>query len=195
MNLLEMITAQLGDQGVEKVSESLSADKNTAVSALSQAVPFIVGALARNSRSDDGAQALNGALERDHDGSILDNLGGLIGSPESSQGNGILKHVLGERRPVVEQAVAQKSGISLESAGKLLVMAAPMIMGYLGKKKRENNMGAGDVASMLQHTAGAMESDDDDSGSGIGGMVKGLLDADGDGSIMDDVGGIISRFL
>lgn len=194
MNFMELISSQLGEDGIEKIGNSLGADKSTTGSALMQAVPFIVGALARNSRSDDGAQALNGALDRDHDGSILDNLGSLISSPEQGDGNGILKHVLGERRPVVQQAVSQKSGISMESAGKLLLMAAPIIMGYLGKKKRENNMGAGDISSMLDNTSRSME-EEDDGGSGIGGMIKGLLDQDGDGSIMDDVGGIISKFL
>ncbi|MEM0999856.1 MAG: DUF937 domain-containing protein [Bacteroidota bacterium] len=194
MNLLEMVTSYLGDDGVEKVGQSLGSDKGTAASALAQAVPFLVGAMARNTKSDEGAAALNGALDRDHDGSILDNLGSLINSPEAGAGSGILRHVLGSRQPAVQQAVAQKSGLSMESAGKLLAMAAPMIMGYLGKQKRENNLGAGDIAGMLQHTAGTMEKDDD-SGGGIGGMVKGLLDADGDGSIMDDVGGIIGKLF
>jgi hypothetical protein len=195
MNFLEMISSQLGDNGIEKIGNSLGADKQQAGSALMQAVPLIVGALARNTRTGDGAEALNGALERDHDGGIFDNLGSLIQSPEQGDGNGILNHVLGQRRPVVQQAVAQKSGISMEAAGKLLLMAAPMIMGYLGKKKRENNMDSGDISSMLDQTSKSMESDDDESGSGIGGMVKGLLDQDGDGSIMDDVAGMIGRFL
>lgn len=194
MNFMEIISSQLGDDGIEKIGNSLGADKSQTGSALMQAVPFIVGALARNTRSDEGAQSLNGALERDHDGSILDNLGSLIQAPEQGDGNGILKHVLGERRPVVQQAVAQKSGISMEAAGKLLLMAAPLIMGYLGKKKRENNLGSGDISSMLDNSSKSMEAEDD-GGSGIGGMIKGLLDQDGDGSIMDDVGGIISKFL
>jgi hypothetical protein len=193
---MDLISSQLGDDGIEKIGQSLGADKNTAGSALMQAVPFLVGALARNTKSEEGANALSGALDRDHDGSILSNLGSLISAPEQGEGSGILRHVLGDRQPAVQQAVAQKSGISMEAAGKLLLMAAPIIMGYLGKRKREENMGSRDLSSMLENTSRGMESDQgNNSGGGIGGMIKGLLDQDGDGDVMDDVAGMIGRFL
>lgn len=181
-----MVTSALGDNKVDEMSNQLGEDKANTMSALTNAIPLIVGAMARNTKSDEGAQALNGALERDHDGSILDNLGGLISNPDQGAGSGILKHVLGQKQPVAQEAVAKQSGISLESAGKVMTMAAPIIMGMLGKKKREQGLGVGDIAGMLAGASATTEQS-----SGMGGMITGLLDRDGDGSVMDDIGGMI----
>ena len=134
MDFLNIIKDQLGDQEVDQMSNQLGEDKGNLMSALGSIVPVIVGGMARNSRSEEGAQALNGALDRDHDGSILDNLGGLISNPDQGSGSGILRHVLGGKQEVTQQAVAKKSGISLESAAKLMQIAAPMVMAYMGKQ-------------------------------------------------------------
>lgn len=199
MNLLEIIQARLGEDKVEEMSRSLGENKEGTLSALGNAVPLIVGAMARNSQSPEGAQNLAGALDRDHDGSVLENLGGLIHNPDEGQGNGILRHVLGEKRPVAEQAVAERSGISMESAGKLLAIAAPIVMGMIGKKKREENLDSGGIAGMLAGLASNFGGGDSNSSggssSGIGSMVSGLLDRDGDGDVMDDIGGMIGGLL
>lgn len=197
MNLLEIIQSKLGEEKVDEMSRSLGENKEGTLSALGNAVPLIVSAMARNTRSEEGANSLAGALDRDHDGSILDNLGGLIQNPEAGQGQGILGHVLGNKRPVAEKAVSERSGISLESAGKVLAIAAPIVMGLIGKKKRENNMDGGGIAGMLAGIASSQETDDESggTGSGFGSLVSGLLDRDGDGNVMDDIGGIIGGFL
>jgi len=190
MNLLDIIKSQLGDDKVNQLSNNLGEDQGSTLSAISSAVPVLVSALARNAKTDEGASSLAGALDRDHDGGILDNLGSLIDRPEESQGHGILKHVLGGKRPAAEEAVASKSGISLESAAKIFQIAAPIVMGMIGKKKKEDNLDGGGLAGMLSGLASQGESDND-GGSGIGGMISGLLDRDGDGNVMDDIGGMI----
>ncbi len=190
MNILDIIKNQLGDEKVEQMSQHLGEDKQSTLSALGDAVPVILGGLARNAKSEEGANSLAGALDRDHDGSILENLGGLISSPESGQGQGILKHVLGGKREATEQAVAKKSGISLESAAKVFQIAAPLVMGYLGKKKKEQNLDAGSLANVVQSASKSSEEE-----SGLGSLVSGLLDRDGDGNVMDDIGDIIGGFL
>ena len=59
----------------------------------------ILGAMANNASKPGGADSLLGALQKDHDGSILDNLGGFLGQPNTDDGNGILGHVFGNSRP------------------------------------------------------------------------------------------------
>ncbi len=100
-------------------------------------IPTLLSAMANNSTSQEGANGLLGALDSsDHDGSILDNLGGFLGNPDQGNGNGILKHVLGNSRPQVEEGLASKLGLNAGSIAKLLPIIAPMVMGYLGKEKR-----------------------------------------------------------
>ncbi len=194
MNILDLIKSQVGEENVDRLSNNLGEDKGNTMDAISKVVPVLVSAMARNAKSEDGANALAGALDRDHDGSILDNLGSLIDRPEESQGQGILKHVLGGKRENAEKAVSEKSGISMESAIKIFQVAAPILMGLLGKKKKEENLNGGGLASILGSMASSHENDDE-GGSGIGGMITGLLDRDGDGSVMDDIGGMIGGFL
>ena len=74
-------------------------------------LPILLAALNRNASNPAGAAALHGALERDHDGSILDNLGGFLGNAQAGPGAGILKHVLGERQESTAQAVGAASGL------------------------------------------------------------------------------------
>ncbi len=195
MNLIDIIKAQIGEENITRLSSNVGEDQGGTLDAISNAVPLLVSAMARNTRSEEGAISLAGALDRDHDGSILDNLGGLIDRPEESSGQGILKHVLGNKREVAEKTVAEKSGISTESAMKIFQVAAPIVMGMLGKKKKEENLSGGGLASMLGSMASSHEHDEDEGGSGIGGMISGLLDRDGDGSVMDDIGGMIGGFL
>lgn len=195
MNLLDIIKAKVGEENVNRLSNNLGEDQGSTLDAISKAVPVLVSAMARNTRTEEGANSLAGALDRDHDGSILDNLGSLIDRPEESEGHGILKHVLGGKRESAEKAVSEKSGISMESAIKIFQVAAPIIMGMLGKKKKEENLNSGGLASILGSMASSHENDNDEGGSGIGSMISGLLDRDGDGNVMDDIGGMIGGFL
>ncbi len=85
-----------------------------------------------------GAEGLLGALKSKHDGSILDNLGGLfaggVDSNVMEDGGKILGHVLGNKQRNVEKALSQKSGIDAGSVANILKVAAPILMGVLVNK-------------------------------------------------------------
>ena len=77
-NLLEMLSSQLGGENLKKISTQIGADEDSTKGALSAALPLLIGALTKNASSGDGADKLSGALSRDHDGSIMDNLSGFF---------------------------------------------------------------------------------------------------------------------
>ena len=125
--------------------------------------------------------------QKKHDGSILDNLGGLLGNQDvMTDGAGILGHVFGGREQNVAQAVSRKSGMDMGSAMNLLKMAAPVIMGYLGKQSRQNNVsdanGIGDLLGGILGGSGSAQEEQS--------LVTQILDADGDGSVIDDIIGM-----
>lgn len=66
------------------------------------ALPVLMKAMERNAATPEGAQGLLGALNGKHDGSILDNLGGLFGGGVDEDVkvdcSKILGHVLGNRQ-------------------------------------------------------------------------------------------------
>ena len=66
---------------------------------------------------------------------------------------------------------------------------APLLMGALAQQKKQEHVDASGLAGLL----GGITSNSAD--SGIMKMVTNLLDADDDGNIMDDVGGLLQGFL
>lgn len=184
MSLFDMMMSQLGGQTGE-VSRQLGADQDQTRTAMAAAVPLIMGALTRNASQPDGAASLLGALSRDHDGSILDNLGGALSAPDAAVGDGILGHVFGSRREAVEAGVSKSSGLDPRSVSRMLTMLAPVIMGALGRTQRQQDLDAGGLAAMLgtereQAVAKVPEL----------GMLGSLLDSDNDGQIVDDLGNL-----
>ena len=203
-----MLSSQLSGGALEQLGGQIGADREQTEAALSAAIPVLVGGLARNAvSSPDGAASLAKALERDHDGSVLDNLPGLLGSLTGGGGGGlgdligaatgmlggsgaktldggaILGHILGGRKDTVESGIAKASGLDASKVAKLLPLLAPIVMGALGKMKRQQNLDAGGLAGMLGQEQQKLQK----SGSGALGGLLGMLDADNDGSVIDDL--------
>jgi len=189
-SILEMIMGQLGGDQLKKLGQQAGTDENQAKQGLSAAVPLLLGAMERNAGDGDGAESLKGALERDHDGSILDNVGGFLDAPEQGKGAGILKHVLGDKRTGVEEKLAEKTGLDSGPMAKLLEMAAPLVMGALGRRQREAGVG---MEQLSQFLGGQRE--ESESSAGMLGMVSGLLDSDKDGDVMDDIAGLAGKLF
>lgn len=183
-SIFDLITSQLGSSQLGQIQNHLGLDEGAAKKAVPAAVGTLLGALAKNSQSTSGAEALLGALTRDHDGSILDNLGGLLGGSQGvSAGESILKHVLGGRRSAVENGLGQSLGMNQSQVGQLLAMLAPIIMGALGKARTKQGFDAGSLARTLSQERGNLQQK---MPSGLGGL-GGLFDADGDGEVLDDI--------
>lgn len=190
MDLSELLNSAIGQSIVRNVAGQLGVDENQASSAVSMAIPAILAGMTRNAQSQDGAASLNKALESKHDGSLLENLSGMLQGHTSelqSDGDGILGHVFGNNRTVVEQGIAKKSGISLSKIGPLLAIVAPIVMAYLGKEKRQTNTGAGGLGDLLGGLLGGATQQRSTSGGGLMDMLGGILDKDGDGNPLDDL--------
>jgi hypothetical protein len=181
--LLDLLGARLGGDAAQQIGARLGADSGTTGSAITAALPLLIGALAKNASNPEGARQLHDALAKDHDGSALDRL------PDGPDGNGdaILRHVLGDRRELAERGVAQASGLDLGKVGPLLAMLAPVVMGALGRQRQERGLGPADLTAMLGGERAAIGA----ATPAMLGTLSQLLDRDGDGSITDDVGGLL----
>ena len=179
MDLLGTIMKQLDGKALSDLASGIGVNEGQAKNAVMAALPMLLSGLQRNASNPEGAQALDRALERDHDGGILGQLGGLLGSGGSSEGQKILGHIFGGRTQRVEQGVSSVAGIDMASAGKLLSTLAPMVMGSLGQTKRETGLGANDLGALLQREERAVRETQPEAS----GLVNMLLDADGDGDV------------
>ncbi|MFD1061733.1 DUF937 domain-containing protein [Winogradskyella litorisediminis] len=188
--ILDLLNSDLGKNLISGVSNSTNTDQSKTNSVLTMAMPVLLKAMQRNAASPQGAEGLMNALNSKHDGSILDNLGGLFGGgvDDSVKNDGakILGHVLGPKQNSIENFIGQKSGVSASSVSEILKVAAPILMGMLGKKKQEANVSSSnDLTGMLGGLLGGSSTDNEQS------FLEKILDADGDGSIVDDVAGMV----
>jgi hypothetical protein len=178
--LIQLLADKIDDRTVSQMSRMLGTDSAKTEQAINAALPMIVGALGRNASSQQGAQSLVRALERDHDGSILGDVLGALAKPDTLQaGQAILGHVFGNKQDHVTAGVGTVSGLDAGSTAQLLAMLAPLVMGALGKAKQENHLDASGVAQLLQQ-------DRDETEGSLGGLAQ-LLDLDGDGDVTDDM--------
>lgn len=187
--LLDLLNSPMGKQIISGVSGSTGQSEGDTGKLLSMAMPVLMGAMKKNAQTPEGAAGLMGALSSKHDGSILDNLGGLFdGGVDDSvkqDGEGILGHLLGEKRPNVENALSKQSGMDAGTVAQVLKVAAPILMGVLGKQTRQSNVSdSNGMNALLGSMLGGQPQENQS-------LITSLLDADGDGSILDDVAGMV----
>lgn len=187
-SIFDTVMQQLGGSNMSQLSQQIGADEGTTRSAVQAALPMLLGGLARNSSNPAGAASLSGALSEHRDTGLLDNLGGLIGNPQSGSGGGILGHVFGNRRENVEQGIGKATGLDRQQAGKLLMVLAPIVMSVLARRHasagRADAAPQGDLGQVLQRES---QEAAQKAPSGLGGLL-GMLDRDGDGNPLNDLG-------
>ena len=177
MSIMDLVSQHLGDGQVEQIASRLGASKEQTQSAIGMALPTLLGAVAKKAENDDGVAEIDGQLG-DHDGSVFDSLSSLLGGgdeQQASQGNQLLGSILGGRQSKVETGIGKASGLQGGQVSSLMGMLAPMVMGAIGKKKRDDGMDRGGLGGMLKGERQQIEQ------QASGGLLAGLLDQDGDG--------------
>ena len=147
--LTQELMERLSGEGLSQISQRIGANEQTTGTVLSTVVPLLVSALAKNASTPKGANALNQALAKDHDGSILSDISGFLGNPETANGAGILGHVLGKKESAVKQSLAQKAGLDSSQIEQLLQIAAPLLMGALGQQGQQQGFDVNSLSSFL----------------------------------------------
>ncbi|MFD0835777.1 DUF937 domain-containing protein [Mariniflexile aquimaris] len=188
--ILDLLNSDLGKSIISGVAGQTGQDESKTSSVLTMAMPVLMQAMKRNAASPQGAESLLGALNSKHDGSILDNLSGLFGGGVDSNvlddGGKILGHVLGGKQQHVANALSQKAGIDADSVSQILKVAAPILMGMLGSQAKQQNVNnASGIEGLLGGLLSGSSSKNEQS------FLESILDADGDGSVIDDVAGMV----
>lgn len=178
-SLFDDIVGQLKGPALSQIGRSIGADEKTTGQAAAAAVTTLIGALTRNATSDAGRGALHQALAKDHDGGVLDDLAGFIGRADQGPGEGILRHVLGDRRPQVEAGIGKASGLNASSSAKLMTILAPVVLGALGRQQRQAKFDAGGLSEFLGTQRAQLQKTQP---KALGGLSR-LLDSDGDGDV------------
>jgi hypothetical protein len=189
--ITQIITQQLAGGAVRTISQRLGISESAANTAVQVAIPLLLTALARNAAKPEGAESLHQALNRDHDGSIFDNLMGYLGNPQGVNGAGILGHAFGSQQQTVEGNLAQATGLDQSSAGSVLETIAPIVMGALGQAQQQNGLDASGLSNLLDNQQQEAQANAPD----VMGLLGSMFDQNQDGSAMDDLQRMAANFL
>ena len=142
MSLIDLLTGSAGNQVASEAGNKFGISKNQVIALLAVAAPLVISYLRKKSQENPNeAEALNKALDRDHDGSILNDPSQAMARQQ--EGGSILDHVFGGQKATVENQLSQNTGISMDKIGPILAMLAPLIMGYIGKEKQSGGVTSG----------------------------------------------------
>ena len=191
--ILDLLNSDMGRQMIGGLSQESHQPADKTASVLSMAMPLLMGAMKRNASTPEGAAGLMGALSGKHNGSILDNLGGLfeggVNEDVKVDGLGILGHVLGGSQDNVVGAISKKSGVDTNGVMQILQVAAPLVLGYLGKQKNEQNVS--DQNGITGLLGGLLGGGDQGGAGKEQSLIESILDGDNDGSVIDDIAGMV----
>jgi hypothetical protein len=172
-DLLKTLSKHFDQNAIETLGQQIGAPREQTHSAINAALPVLVGMLARNNQSESGHQALARAVEKDHDGSILEQLGGFLSQGNTGMGEKILGHVFGSSRAPAETGLAEQTGLQSDQIGKMMALLAPVVMGALGQQARASSGStAGSIGDLLQGSMGDLLKG---SGGQAGGNVLGQI--------------------
>ncbi|MEZ5500666.1 MAG: DUF937 domain-containing protein [Steroidobacteraceae bacterium] len=181
MNLIESVLAAGGGSLVSQMARQFGTQPGQTQDAIAQITQVLGQGLARNSQSSGGLEALLGALAGGNHQRYLDDLSSLGSAAGIADGNGILGHILGSKdvsRSLADR-VGSNTGVGAAVVKQMLPMIAGLVLGSLGKQHSQ-----GALAGLTRNAPAAGRS-----------PLGALLDADGDGSIADDLLDLAGKFL
>lgn len=186
--LTQDLLNQLQGQPLANIGGQLGLSPSQTQNAVSAALPILMGALGRNASQPQGAEALFGALQRDHAGLDIGSvLGSVLGG--GGQGAGILEHVLGGRQSNAQRGLGAATGLDNGQAGTLLKILAPIVMAYLAKRMFSSTPAPAGTSPLSPSPQGLGVALGEESqryrqqGGLDGGLLGAVLDQDGDGDL------------
>ena len=106
MSLLDLITGNTGNQVAEQAENKMGISKSQIIALLAVAAPLVISYLRNKSKNTADAEALNNALDKDHDGSILNDPSQALNRQD--EGSSILESRFGSDKQNVEKPTFSK---------------------------------------------------------------------------------------
>lgn len=165
-NFIEDFMTSMGPEVTKKLGSSLNVDQGTLQKIIPLVAPMILGGLKKQSESFGGQQRVDHILNKYGSADVLQNLDQLFSNKKNDPKiDPKLGGLLGDAGTQAANLISKNFNLDSNTAMKLIPMLAPVILGFLTKKRDTQGAGSSGIAA--------------------------LLDANGDGSILDDVAGFI----
>ncbi len=154
-NLLDMAKSYFSNELISKASAHLGESEGGISKVISAAIPSLIGTIADKASSHDGANSVMQMASEQNDSGILGSLGGFFNSDSNSsllsKGSSIIGSLFGNggQSNMLTTLISSFAGVKGSSVGTIISMAAPALLGLIGKHSKDNNMSASSMASML----------------------------------------------
>lgn len=165
-DFLKYFMSSAGPETALQLSKQLGISKSVAQQIVPQVVPMILGGLKKQKDTQGGTARVDKILNKHGSADVLGDIAGLCATKavEKKHDPG-LGGLLGDSGIQATKLLAKNFKLDPSVAQKIIPMVAPIVLGALLKKRDADGVGSKGIAS--------------------------LLDADGDGSILDDIGGFL----
>ena len=191
-SMFQVLSALQDPGAARQLSQQLGTDEAATGKAISAALPALVAGLSRTAAQGDGAASLTSMLDRNGDGSIVDDmLGSLVGGGASSGAGDILGDLLGGGRSQVESQIGRSTGLDSGSVARILAALAPLVLGALARAQQTEQL---DGAGLQQRIGAEQRRLEVEAPGGLSAFER-MLDMDGDGEVGDDVAQLGAQVL
>jgi hypothetical protein len=139
----------LSGDNLATIGNLIGTDRQGAQSILSTAVPLLLGSMAKTAAQPGGAATLTGMLGDNRLAGAADDVGGYLSHPDVSGGSNTLGTLLGNQQGALTDLIARQTGFSADAISRALAIMAPIVLGFVGKLMRQQNLDAGALTSFL----------------------------------------------
>ena len=198
-SLVDSVMGNLSEAQIAAIATKLGTDPTQARNAIEHALPLIVGGMAQNASTAQGASALNNALGEHAGFSISDVLSGVLsgsggGASGSGMGGAILGHIFGGNQAAANQGLGQTTGLGEQNAGQLMAILAPIVMSALANHAQGQNLSPGGLGGMLGQESQQIQQQ----GGLVGGLLSAVLNHSGGhldlSHLLQGAGGLLGAF-
>ncbi len=156
-NLLDMAKSYFNNEIVNKASAHFGESETGISKAISAILPSVIGGISdKSSSSSEAAESVAAMATQQHEKGILNSLTDFL-HPETGhsllgQSSGIISSIFGNEgnSNMLTTLISNFAGIKGSSVGALISMAAPTLLGLLGRHAQENNISATGLTSLLK---------------------------------------------
>lgn len=152
-NIVSYVMQFLTPDMIGRIAAALGLDRAQAQTGLAAAVPTLLAAFSNTAARPIGAQSMIDAIKQQS--GVLDNLAGTLGGGNQSslidKGSSMLTSLLGSRdQSALATALGKYAGIGQGAGNSLIGLAAPLVMGAIGKQLGTQNLNASSLTGFFE---------------------------------------------
>ena len=147
--IFDIVQQQLNSGALQQIAQHAGIDPSVAQQAVNVALPKVLGSMAQHASQPENAQVIHNEADKYTNAGVLGNLPSIFTG--QGDGGGILNKIAGQQRhEEIQNGVANATGIDKAKAAKVIGVLAPVVLGAIALKKRQDGLQSHQVQGELQ---------------------------------------------